>query len=74
MAGALHLLPVFLLCGYFTLVSTRSDGDVPAARAAFSTTGSLSSAGTEAPTSADHDRTARKPGKSPTIPRHLSGK
>ncbi|XP_011617722.2 probable carboxypeptidase X1 [Takifugu rubripes] len=72
MAGALHLLPVFLLCGYFTLVSTRSDGDVPAARAAFSTTGSLSSAGTEAPTSADHDRTARKPGKSPTIPRHLS--
>ncbi|TWW54255.1 Inactive carboxypeptidase-like protein X2 [Takifugu flavidus] len=72
MAGALHLLPVFLLCGYFTLVSTRSDGDVPAARAAFSTTGSLSSAGTEAPTSADHDRTAGKPGKSPTIPRHLS--
>lgn len=72
MAGALHLLPVFLLCGYLTLVSTRSDGDVPAARVAFSTNGSLSS-GTEAPTSADYDRTSSKPGKS-TIPRHLSGK
>lgn len=66
MAGALHLLPLFLLSGYFTLVSTRSDGDVPAARAAFSTTGSLS-AGTEAPTSS-------KPGKSNPVPRHLSGK
>lgn len=65
MAGALHLLPVFLLCGCFTLVPTRSDGDVP---------GSLSSAGTEAPTSADYDRTSSRPGKSNTVPRHPSGK
>lgn len=62
MAAALHLLPVFLLCGYFALVPARSDGDVPAARGALSTTGSPS-----APTSS-------QPGNSNTIPRHLSGK
>lgn len=66
MAAALHLLPVFLLCGYFALVPARSDGDVSAARGALSTTGG-SPAGTEAPTSS-------QPGKSNTIPRHLSGK
>lgn len=69
MAGALHLLPVFLLSGYFTPVSSGSDGDVPAARVAFSPTGSLS-----APTSADCGRTSSTPGNSLTIPRHLSGK
>lgn len=72
MAGALHLLPVFLLCGYFTLISA---GDVPAADVASTTTRSLSSsAPTEAPTSADNTRTSSKPGKSNTIAEHLGGK
>lgn len=74
MAGALHLLPVFLLFGHFALISTGSDGDVPAAPVALSTAGSLSSAGNEAPTSADDDRTSSKPGEGNTIPQHLSGK
>lgn len=75
MAGALHLLPVFLLCGYFPLISARSVGDVPAADAALTATRSLSSSSeTEAPTAADYNRTSSKPGKSNTIAEHLSGK
>lgn len=63
MAGAVHL---FLLCGYLTLVSARSVGDVPAGDGASTTTRrSLSSStSTEAP----------KPGKSNTTAEHLGGK
>lgn len=75
MAGALSLLPVFLLCGFFTLISTRSVGDVPAADLAFTATRSLSSfSETEAPTSADYNRSSSKPGISSTMTEHVSGK
>lgn len=75
MAGALHLLSVFLLCGYFHLILATSVGDVPATDVAFTTTRSLySSSETEAPSSADYNHTSRKPGKSNTITEHLSGK
>lgn len=70
MAGALHLLPVFLLCGYSTLTSAGSEGDLPAARRAFAAPGGLSSAGTRAPASADH--TSSKPVRSSTAPHPLS--
>lgn len=73
MAGALSLLPVFLLCGLFSLISARSVGDVPAADVAFTTTRSLSSE-TEAPTSVDYNRSSSKPGISSTMTEHLSGK
>lgn len=73
MAGALHLLPVFLLCGCFTPLSARSVGDVPAADVTFTTTRSLSSS-SETPPSADYNRTSSKPEKSNTITEHLSGK
>lgn len=76
MAGALSLLPVFLLCGFFTLISARSVGDVPAADEAFTATRSLSSSSseTEAPTSAGYNRSSSKPGISSTMTEHLSGK
>lgn len=75
MAGALSLLPVFLLCGFFALISARSVRDVPAADVAFTTTRSLSSSSeTEAPTSADYNRSSSKPGISSTMTEHLSGK